>query len=70
MNFYAAPHCGTELIRCVTLHFRDRRRAALLRYKHCAKITYFICEQRPIQYDFRASVRAIQYYNSQPKGNN
>ena len=69
MNFHTAPQCGTAPIQYVTLRFRDQRRAALLHYKHCGKITVFICEQKPIQYDFRASIRAIWYYNSQPKGN-
>lgn len=70
MNFHTAPRCGTEeAIQNVTLHSRDRCRTALLCYKHCAKITVFICEQRPMQYDFHVGVRAIWYYNSCPKGN-
>lgn len=60
MNFHTAPRCGTEEpIQNVTLHSRDQCRTALLCYKHCAKITVFICEQRPMQYDFHAGVRAI-----------
>ena len=35
--------------RYVTLHFRDRRDAALLRYKNRIKITV-MCEQKPKSY--------------------
>ena len=28
-----------------------------------------MCEQRPIQYDFHAGIRAIRYYNSHHKCN-
>ena len=44
---HTTPECGTEPIRYVTLHFRDRRGAATLRYRNRAKITVLMCEQKP-----------------------
>ena len=61
--------CGTELIQYVTLQFRDRCRAALLRYKRCTENAIFMCEQWPIWYDFHVGIRAMRYYNSHPKRN-
>ena len=42
-----APKCCTEPLRYMTLHFRDRRGAASLRYRNRAKITVVMCEQKP-----------------------
>ena len=57
-----APKCCTEPLRYMTLHFRDRRGAALLRYRNRAKITVLMCEQKPyIRYGFRAGARAIPF---------
>ena len=39
--------CGTEPIRYVKLHFRDRRRLALSRYRNRAEITFLMCERKP-----------------------
>ena len=39
--------CGTDSIRYVTLHFRDRRYTASLRYRNRAEITVLVCEQKP-----------------------
>ena len=44
---YTAPKCGTEPIRYVTLHLRNRRWSALLRYRNCAEIIVLVCEQKP-----------------------
>ena len=42
-----APECGIDSIRYVTLHFRDRRCTASLRYRNRAEITVLVCEQKP-----------------------
>ena len=34
-----------------------------------AENTVFMCEQRPIRYDFHVGITAIWYYNSHPKHN-
>ena len=41
------PKCGTEPIRCVKLHFRDRPRLASSRYRNRAEITFLMCERKP-----------------------
>ena len=41
------PKCGTEPIRYVKPHFRDRRRLALSRYRNRAEITFLMCERKP-----------------------
>ena len=43
----------------VTLHFRDRRGAALLRYKNPAGIT--VLKQSPMRNGFRAGAKSIRY---------
>ena len=56
-------------IRCATLHFRDRRGAASLRYRNHAKIPFLLSEQKPLSglpviwYGFRAGAcaKATQY---------
>ena len=67
-----APKCCTEPLRYVTLHFRDRRGAASLRYRNRAQITV-LCEQKPyIRYGFRAGARAIPFglvWTGELKGN-
>ena len=47
--FFSNPtlRCGTDSIRYVTLHFRDRRYTASLRYRNRAEITVLVCEQKP-----------------------
>ena len=42
-----SPKCGTEPIRYVKLHFRDRCRLASSRYRNRAKITVLMCEWKP-----------------------
>ena len=50
---------GTNTYNYVTLHFRDQRGAASLRYRNRAKITVLMCEQKPcIRSDFRAGAKA------------
>ena len=44
---HTAPKCGTEPIRYVTLHFRDRRGTVLLGYKNRSEITVLMCDQKP-----------------------
>ena len=44
---HIAPECDEKTIRHVTLHFRDRRGEALLRYKNRTEITVLVCEQEP-----------------------
>ena len=44
---HIAPKCGTEPIRYVTLHFRDQRGEASLRYRSRAEITVLRCQQEP-----------------------
>ena len=44
---YLVLWCGTDSIRYVTLHFRDRRYTASLRYRNRAEITVLVCEQKP-----------------------
>ena len=39
--------CGTEPIRYVKLHFRDRRRLASSRYRNRAEITVLMCKRKP-----------------------
>ena len=39
--------CGTDSIRYVTLHFRDQRYTASLRYRNRAEITVLVCERKP-----------------------
>ena len=68
-----APKCWTEPLRYMTLHFRDRRGTASLRYRKGVKITVLMCKQRPyIQYGFRAGARAIPFglvWTGELKGN-
>ena len=42
---HIAPECDAQTIRYVTLHFRDRRGEALLRYKNRTEITVLMCER-------------------------
>ena len=52
----------TDGIRYVTLHFRDRRGAALPSYRNHYAELWFLCVNRsPIRDGFRAGARAIQY---------
>ena len=44
---HTAPKCGIKPIQYVTLHFRDPRGAASLRYRNRAKVTVVMCEQKP-----------------------
>ena len=41
---HTVPWCGTEPIRYGTLHLRDWRRTASLRYRNRAEITVLICD--------------------------
>ena len=52
---HIAPKCGTEPIRYVTVHFRDRHGAASLRLGNRAEITVLVSVNRGrIQYDLIA----------------
>ena len=55
---HTALKCDTEPIRYVTLHLRDRRGAASLRYRNRAKNTV---NRSPIRYDFRAGAKGMRY---------
>ena len=44
---YIALKCGTEPIRYVTSHFRDRRGPASICHRNRAEIISFMCEQKP-----------------------
>ena len=44
---HIAPECDAKTIRYVTLHFRDRRGEALLRYKNRTEIAVLMCEREP-----------------------
>ena len=45
---HTTPMCGTEHIRCVSLHCRDQRGAATLRYRNRAKIIiYYLWTEAP-----------------------
>ena len=48
LSEYLQYTCGTELIRYVTLHFRDRRGGASLRYRNHAEITVLMCEKEAL----------------------
>ena len=52
---HIAPECDAKTIRYVTLHFRDRRGEALLRYKNRTEITVLMCEREssPLWFWFR-----------------
>ena len=46
----------------MTLHLRDQRGAASLRYRNRAVITVLMCEQKPaIRYGFHTGGNAIRY---------
>ena len=46
----------------MTLHVRDRRGAASLRYRNRTATTVLMCKQNPIRrYGFRAGAKAIRY---------
>ena len=46
---------------CATLHFQERRKAALLRHSNWAEITVFTGEQKPYPVGFCAGAKAIRY---------
>ena len=47
VTVFTALKCGTEPIRQVKLHSRDRRGAAPLRCRNCTEIIVPMCEQNP-----------------------
>ena len=48
-------------MRYVTLHFRDRRGKASLRYRNRAEITILMCEHKPHMVWFSYRRKAIRY---------
>ena len=55
---------GTNTYNYVTLHFRDQRGAASLRYRNRAKITVLTYKlKRYIRSDFRAGAKATIWYS-------
>ena len=57
---HTAKMCGTEPVRYVTLHLRDRRRAPLLRHRKRSEITVPMCEQRPYPVWFSCRRKSCQ----------
>ena len=53
---------GTDPIRYVTLHFRDRLGEASLRYRNRAEITVCMCEQKPYPVGFSSRRKSIPPY--------
>ena len=52
---------GPELEQVETIHFKDRRGAASLRYRNRPEISVLCVNKNPIRYGFRAGQRAISY---------
>ena len=64
-----APKYGTKPIRYVTLHFRDWRGAASLRYRNRAATTVRVCGQNPYTvWQFLRLAKDIQYSQPRPQG--
>ena len=58
---YLITLCGTEPIRYVTFHFRDRRSAPSLVTENLQKSTFLCVNRSPIGFGFRVGARAIRY---------
>ena len=50
---HTTPKCGTQPIRYMTLHFRDRRGAASLRCRNRAEIIVLVCAQNMVWFSYR-----------------
>ena len=69
IGVYTAQKCGTEPIRYVTLHFRDRRGPASIGHRNRAEIISLMCKQKtyPVWFSCRhkSSLRKHKLRGSQ-----